>query len=250
MQRYFLADKIEFQVGDTFVLPAEDANFHHFARVLRAKVGSKAEFVSAGHLAVAEVTRIDAQTMDLAVIDVPNIPNVELPFRVTVVVSPLKNDRSDWFVQKATELGVNQIIFTKMTRTVADWTKQQAKKQSRLEKIVQGAAEQAHRLAIPTVRFATWQAVQSLPKTAGLVAWEESARAGEQAQLVQTTKSLQAGDELVLVFGPEGGLTDAEIADLQAADFKAAGLGPRILRAETAPLYALSAVSVLAELGE
>lgn len=51
-----------------------------------------------------------------------------------------------------------------------------------------------------------------------------------------------------MVFGPEGGLTVDEIQEMTQVDFVSAGLGPRILRAETAPLYALSAISVLREL--
>lgn len=101
---------------------------------------------------------------------------------------------------------------------------------------------------IPTIDFLSWSEVLSLPKQAGIVAWEESAREGEVGTLVQVVKPLPTGAELALVFGPEGGLTADEVADLSAHGFKPAGLGPRILRAETAPLYALSAISVLKEL--
>ena len=101
---------------------------------------------------------------------------------------------------------------------------------------------------IPTIDFLSWSEVLSLPKQAGIVAWEESAREGEVGTLVQVVKPLPAGATLALVFGPEGGLTADEVADLSTHGFKPAGLGPRILRAETAPLYALSAISVLKEL--
>ena len=143
---------------------------------------------------------------------------------------------------------MHRIIFTTMTRTVADWRKQQLKKATRLEKIAQAAAEQSHRLMIPTIDFLSWSEVLSLPKQAGIVAWEESAREGEVGTLVQVVKPLPAEASLALVFGPEGGLTADEVAALSAHGFKPAGLGPRILRAETAPLYALSAISVLKEL--
>ncbi|WKY78539.1 RsmE family RNA methyltransferase [Leuconostoc lactis] len=244
MQRYFLKQPI----ADDIVLTADQDVFKHFGKVLRARVGSQAEFVSQDQaVVVGEVVAITPTEMTLKVVS-RLTENVELPVQVTVIVSPLKNDRSDWFVQKATELGVHRIIFTTMTRTVADWRKQQLKKATRLEKIAQSAAEQSHRLMIPTIDFLSWSEVLSLPKQAGIVAWEESAREGEVGTLVQVVKPLPTGAELALVFGPEGGLTADEVADLSAHGFKPAGLGPRILRAETAPLYALSAISVLKEL--
>ncbi len=244
MQRYFLKQPI----ADDIVLTSDQDVFKHFGKVLRARVGSQAEFVSQDQaVVVGEVVAITPTEMTLKVVS-RLTENVELPVKVTVIVSPLKNDRSDWFVQKATELGVHRIIFTTMTRTVADWRKQQLKKAMRLEKIAQAAAEQSHRLMIPTIDFLSWSEVLSLPKQAGIVAWEESAREGEVGTLVQVVKPLPTGAELALVFGPEGGLTADEVADLSAHGFKPAGLGPRILRAETAPLYALSAISVLKEL--
>lgn len=244
MQRYFLKQPI----ADDIVLTADQDVFKHFGKVLRARVGSQAEFVSQDQaVVVGEVVAITPTEMTLKVVS-RLTENVELPVQVTVIVSPLKNDRSDWFVQKGTELGVHRIIFTTMTRTVADWRKQQLKKATRLEKIAQAAAEQSHRLMIPTIDFLSWSEVLSLPKQAGIVAWEESAREGEVGTLVQVVKPLPTGAELALVFGPEGGLTADEVAALSAHGFKPAGLGPRILRAETAPLYALSAISVLKEL--
>ena len=68
------------------------------------------------------------------------------------------------------------------------------------------------------------------------------------AALIQSLTGLEAGCKLLLIFGPEGGLSPAEIESFTAKGAVLAGLGPRILRAETAPLYALSAVSVVTEL--
>ena len=81
-----------------------------------------------------------------------------------------------------------------------------------------------------------------------MVAYEESAKEGEIAALIQSLTGLEAGGQLLLIFGPEGGLSPAEIESFEVKGAVLAGLGPRILRAETAPLYALSAVSVVTEL--
>jgi 16S rRNA (uracil1498-N3)-methyltransferase len=249
MQRYFLTeDAAPLTVGESIVLPDTSAIHHHFARVLRAKVGSQAEFVHQQQVFLGEVVAIEKASLQIALIDRLPDQSIELPFQITVVVSPLKNDRSDWFVQKATELGVHQIVFTQMARTVANWQKQQTKKQERLEKIALAAAEQSHRLQVPTIQFLKWSEVVSLDKNVGLVAWEESARAGETSALIQHTQTLRPQQQLILLFGPEGGLTAEEIQQLIDANYHTSGLGPRILRAETAPLYALSALSVLHEL--
>lgn len=81
---------------------------------------------------------------------------------------------------------------------------------------------------------------------AKLVAYEESAKQGEHGALISALSPWPAS--LCVVFGPEGGLAPEELSVLTGQGFIAAGLGPRILRAETAPLYLLSAVSVLTEL--
>lgn len=247
MQRYFLKHTID----DNYIILTHDQDiFKHFGKVLRARVGSQAEFVSVTRkVVVGEVIAMDSETMTLAVVSQIN-DEVELPIEVTMIVSPLKNDRSDWFVQKATELGVNRIIFTNMSRTVVDWQKQQDKKAVRLQKIAQAAAEQSHRLMVPRIDFLSWQEVVQLPKQAGIVAWEESARQGEVATLIDVVSQLPKMAEVHVLLGPEGGLTLSEINVLLDNDYQAAGLGPRILRAETAPLYVLSAISVLRELNE
>ena len=75
-----------------------------------------------------------------------------------------------------------------------------------------------------------------------LIAYEEQAKHGELSQFKQTIKQFKTQDRVLIIFGPEGGLSDSEIS-LFGNVSTIVGLGPRILRAETAPLYALSAVS-------
>ena len=86
------------------------------------------------------------------------------------------------------------------------------------------------------------------PAPIRLVAWEESAKQGETSALAQVLTKLTAGEQVVAIFGPEGGLTTGEVERMQAAGVVPVGLGPRILRTETAPLYFLSAVSYVCKL--
>ncbi|MDN6597375.1 MAG: RsmE family RNA methyltransferase, partial [Lentilactobacillus parabuchneri] len=81
-----------------------------------------------------------------------------------------------------------------------------------------------------------------------IVAYEESAKIGEEANLVKAVRATKPGQSIVAVFGPEGGIDEGEVNLLVNNGYRLAGLGPRIMRTETAPLYFLSAVSVLTEL--
>jgi len=81
-----------------------------------------------------------------------------------------------------------------------------------------------------------------------IVAYEEEAKNGEQKNFAKMLSFAKPKDKILLVFGPEGGLTSKEASDLLAHGFELCGLGPRILRTETAPLYALSAISYHFEL--
>lgn len=245
MQRYFLNQMLD---TNQFELVKDTDTYQHFGRVLRAKIGSQAEFVDQQQrLVVAKVDSIDAEKMALTIVKELN-QQVELPVAVTLVVSPLKNDRSDWLVQKATELGVSRIVFTRMARSVVDWQKQAAKKQARLEKIALAAAQQSHRLVVPKIDLLKVEQALQIKADMALVAWEESAKEGESSRFVQEISTLKIGQSLCLWFGPEGGLSSGEIQHLAQAGYKPVGLGPRILRAETAPIYALSGISVLTEL--
>ena len=80
------------------------------------------------------------------------------------------------------------------------------------------------------------------------LAYEESAKAGELSTLASSLRQSQSGDKLLFIFGPEGGISPQELAEFEKSGAIPVGLGPRIMRAETAPLYALSAVSFYTEL--
>lgn len=244
MQRYFLTEEPE---DNTFILPADIA--HHFMTVLRGELESQAEFVfpDRQRLVVAQVVKIDGEQTTMEIVS-ERQSNVELPIDTTLILGLTKGDKPELVVQKATELGVSQIIFVETAWSVVRWGMKVDKKLARLNKIAQAAAEQSHRLHIPEVTYAPSIKELPLPEGQRIVAWEESAKQGEKGQLVQTLNALKPGMHLTAFVGPEGGLSPEELEQLQALDFKPTGLGPRILRAETAPLYILSAVSYVLEL--
>ncbi|WP_295747419.1 16S rRNA (uracil(1498)-N(3))-methyltransferase [uncultured Limosilactobacillus sp.] len=245
MQRYFVTNQ---QPADTVELPADIS--HHLVDVMRAKVGAKIEIVCADHQAYL-ATVISLQPAMVRV-DQPLNKSVEMPVTVTIACGlPKTKEKPQLIVQKGTELGATRIVFFDCQRSISHWTSpRREKKLARLQKIANGAAEQSHRTVQPRVVYRdSWQDVLTdFPTDTAVVAWEESAKQGEVSRLQATLGKLKAGERLTAFFGPEGGLTSAEINAMNDQGVVSVGLGPRILRTETAPLYFLSAVSYQTEL--
>lgn len=247
MQRYFLDSRPQ---SDCFELPEDVA--HHFVTVLRAKKDDMAEFVLPDRktIMVAKVVNLTDKNATMQVLESYQ-PQVELPVETTLIIGLSKGDKSDLVVQKATELGVSRLIFVETAWSVAHWRNKSDKKIERLQKIAKGASEQSHRLKIPMLSYAESLDALSLPEAATkVVAWEESAKQGEKSALAHVISELIPGDHFVGLIGPEGGLKATELTHLEQFGFTPVGLGPRILRAETAPLYLLSALSFALELNE
>lgn len=245
MQRYFInqpADQKEIE------LPKDVA--HHLVTVMRAQACSQIEVVLADHrVYLATVTTTSPAQIQI-VKDLDR--DSELPLRVTLLCGlPKTKEKPEMIVQKATELGADKIVFFESARSISHWAKQkQAKKLARLQKIADGAAEQSHRNRQPQVAYAPdlATALAENPADHRVVAWEESAKQGETRALHQVLTGMTPGQSLVAIFGPEGGLTSQEVEQMQAVGVVPVGLGPRILRTETAPLYFLAAVSYAGEL--
>lgn len=245
MQHYFMNQTLT--TGQTIQLPKNIS--HHLGKVLRAEIGDHIELVSLEHQVFeAEISRLDGTEIDATIL-VPIKKNVELPLEVTIVSGLSKGNKPEWIVQKATELGVSQVIFLPMNWSVVKWNQKASKKIARLNEVALSAAEQSHRNTVPNVTYLDGlKSLTQLNFDTKLVAYEESAKDGEETQLVKAVKQTSTGQSIVAVFGPEGGISEAEITLLKDNGFVLAGLGPRIMRTETAPLYFLSAVSVLTEL--
>ena len=247
MQRYFVKGNV---TETTHSLQFSKNQVHQLKKVLRVRVGEQFEVVDDdSQLAIVEVSELEP--FEVKVVELLE-QKVELPVSVTIAVGLSKGDKLDWIVQKATELGVSEIIPLSLTRNVVKWTGDKAdKKIERLQKIAEEASEQSHRLKVPRVT-----SVMTLKELVNytsdfeqkLIAYEESAKVGESLQLVKSLQSLQENERVIFVFGPEGGIEEQEVALLEESGYIPCSLGPRILRAETAPLYALAAVSYQCEL--
>ncbi|MCI1922879.1 MAG: 16S rRNA (uracil(1498)-N(3))-methyltransferase [Lentilactobacillus buchneri] len=245
MQHYFINENLT--NNQRVILPLEIG--HHLSKVLRAEVGDKFQLVSVTHLVyLAEIGSIDGRQVT-ATIQKELHMNVELPVEVTIVSGLSKKNKPELIVQKATELGADHIIFLPMARSIVKWDQKSEKKLKRLNEVALSAAEQSHRNLVPTVSYLhSLYELTKRPFDVKLVAYEEAAKDGEESHLAQALKDIRPDTSIVAVFGPEGGISSEEISLLTDQAYISAGLGPRILRTETAPMYFLSSVSVMTEL--
>jgi 16S rRNA (uracil1498-N3)-methyltransferase len=162
----------------------------------------------------------------------------EAPQAVHLALAVPANDRMDWLVEKATELGAASIQPLMAARSVLRLSGERAaKKQAHWQAIAVAACEQCGRNRVPTVHpvhpMAQWQPARDAVRL--LLSLADSARPVGHAL---------AAAEVVVLSGPEGGLAPEEEAQAAAQGFVPTSLGPRTLRAETAPLAALAALTL------
>ena len=195
----------------------------------------------------SRIARMGRTTADVELIEAQPV-EAELPFAVTLAVGMPANERMDTLVEKATELGAARIQPLACERSVLRLDGERAlRRVAHWQGVAEAASEQCGRDRVPRVERvqALTQWLQTLDAPAGgqtrLVL-----QPGAQASLRQVLSTdLPRGGSVTLLSGPEGGLSDAESALAARHGFTPCSLGPRILRADTAPLAALAALNVL-----
>ena len=226
--------------GDTRVLP-EDVSTH-VARVLRARVGQLLVlFDGRGGEYDATILEIDRRGVQVR-IDPHRAIERESPLNVTLLQALARGERMDLIVQKATELGVAAIIAWGGERSVVRLDAQGlAKRCEHWRAIAISACEQCGRNRVPTI-----EAVADLASACSR-ADASSVRLFLAPEADSTlTSRVQHASSVSVLIGPEGGFSDHELALAEKHDFQACRLGPRVLRAETAPLAALAAMQAVA----
>ncbi len=242
MQRYFINEP--FTEHDEAVLQGE--NYKHIIRVMRMTEGGQIIVVNNEGAFITTIQEITDDQIHVKK-EGEALPSNELPVHITIANGLAKGDKHDLIVQKGTELGMSKVILFKAERSIVKWDDKKGKKRiERLQKIAHQAAEQCHRTVIPTIEnpLTVKQLIMESEKyDVCLFADEEAAKQDNRPRLADRVRELKPNDNVLIVFGPEGGLSRDEATSLQAANFLPVALGPRILRTETAPLYFLSAVS-------
>jgi 16S rRNA (uracil1498-N3)-methyltransferase len=165
----------------------------------------------------------------------------ELPHAITLAIGMPANERMDALVEKATELGVSAIQPLLTERSVLRLSGERAERRlAHWQGVAVAACEQSGRTRVPT-----------LSPVCTLTEWlRELPAPGREQRCVLSPRATQAlapvNGPAVFLSGPEGGLTDSEVALAEATGFAPLSLGPRVLRADTAPLAVLAHLSVLA----
>lgn len=236
--RLFVDDPI--RPGTNITLHGDQARY--VGRVLRLRPGDVLSlFDGKGGEWHASILGATKDSIDLAVAE-KLATTVESPLRITLVQGISRGDRMDFAVQKATELGVVRISPVLTERSVVKLDSGRAgKKQLHWRSIVISACEQCGRNYLPQVDAPT-----TLPKLLadyqGSVTPRIVMRPGSTAML----KSVDIGDgEVIVLVGPEGGLSDIEYENAEVAGFRPVGFGPRVLRTETAALAVIAALQTL-----
>lgn len=209
---------------------------HYLARVRRARSGDAVEVVDgAGRRARGVIARIGERE---TIIDVsePEVIAAEPPF-VRALLPLIKGERMDLALEKLVEVGVDAIVVWPAARSVVRLgADRRDARLAKYEAAVRAAARQCGRAQVPTVAIADTlaAAVATLPPP--------DAAARRLVLDPSSDDALAAHDarDVTIVSGPEGGLAPDELDVLARADFVSVGLGPRILRAETAPVIAIA----------
>jgi 16S rRNA (uracil1498-N3)-methyltransferase len=229
--------------GDSCEL--DGAEFHHLTRVMRARPGDQVVlFDGAGHAADAEVVDLSKSRASLRILN--RTRDVEEGPIVVLATAVPKADRFRWLVEKATELGVSRLIPLQTARSI---TEPGSTKLDKMRATVIEACKQSGRNRLMAIDQVTdWQSFLSEALTGRLIVADPSGAACPTLrEMSQGCEMSQGRRPLVVVIGPEGGLTDAEVTQAREAGGCCVSLGPRILRTETAAI-ALAALYLLPSL--
>lgn len=216
---------VELAAGEDILVAGNEA--HHLLRVMRLRPGQ--EFVVFNGTGAEARATVLAERGDCLEARVQSVawPPVEAACRLTVYLSLVKGERFDWAVEKLTELGVERIV-----PLISEYT--QAKSVSgervkRWQRMAAEAAGQSHRVCVPTIAEPI-AFVDALPSMSSAPAVMCVCGVPEAWPAV--------GGEMSLFIGPEGGFSEDEVAQARVSGCVFAGLGPRVLRVETAAVVA------------
>ena len=236
MVRFFVTpEELE---HDYITLVGENAQH---AKVLRLKAGEEVLVCGGnGQECLCEVADVAPGEIYLNVKECRD-SETEAKVRVSVYMAFPKADKLEHVIQKATELGAYEIIAFPSSRCISKPDEKSLKKKlERWQKIAASAAEQSGRGLIPQVL--TLPSYKAALERASQVDKALMFYENEQATTLKMALSVGEYKTVSLLTGPEGGLEESEVAQAAAAGLQVCTLGKRILRCETAPLCALSAV--------
>ena len=221
MQRYFGIKK------DNHQIILENSDMHHIKNVMRMKEHDKIEVVLDRKLYLCEYLNSNIEIINELDQD------HELNGQITLAFALIKEQKQDFVLQKGTELGVSQFIPLKMERCVVKLDKPK----ERWQTICKEASEQSYRSIVPEIKeiMSLKELVHEDADLKIVLSLDENAKILKK--ILQNDKKY---DRIIIVVGPEGGITKKEEEFLEENGFIKVSLGDRVMRAETASIYITS----------
>ena len=231
----------DISTGST-ILDAEESN--HCVRVLRHRNGEVIHVVDGvGCLYRCEIVDANPKALQFKILERQEGYGSH-PYHLQMAVAPPKNiDRFEWFAEKATEIGVDVI-----TPLFGEYSERKVFKPERVERILVSAAKQSHKGAIPVLepaaRVCDFLAAHAADDALRCICYcDETASLGvEKRPLTAVLRDASPNRPVILMIGPEGDFSRAEIAQAVATGWQPVSLGSSRLRIETAAIAATAAV--------
>jgi 16S rRNA (uracil1498-N3)-methyltransferase len=242
MRRRFFVERF---AENAAALRGESAG--HLSRVLRAEPGQLYELSDGHELWLARIERVARDEIDFALVERLEARGPRLA--VALLLSIVKMDRFEWAIEKATELGVSEIIPLAAERSERALVRASPRRAERWQRILRESAQQSRRLRVPDLRpmsspESVFRAAEG--KRLRILLSERPGAPPMRSVLPVAAESAAPPHSLpvpiALAIGPEGGWTDAEFAAASSSGFVEASLGENILRTETAVTAALAAL--------
>lgn len=236
MQRYFV-EKI---IDDQVIISKEQE--HHIVKVMRMRMGENITCVNDGKVYFCEISSISPLKVE---VKEELSENNELDVNVTLLYCLPKGDKLDLVLQKATELGVNEIILVQSERCIAKIKKEdETRKLIRFKQIVKEASEQSKRCKLPVVeKIIQYKDIAKFNFDHKFIAYENE----KEETFFEKLQNVKKGESIGILIGSEGGFSLKEVEFAKENNYHSISLGKRILRSETAVFYALSAISFITE---
>ena len=230
MQRYFSNSK----ENDKLFLINDD--IYHITRVMRMKDNDKIEVIYDNDLYICNVIINELPWVDIISKEEGKIEDKE----IILAIPLLKEQKMDLVLQKATELGVTKIIPVIMERSIVKLDdSKEVKKIDRWSKICKEASEQSKRNSIPVI--SNIMTLKELVKEEGIkIVCSTIEKENNLKKFLTEHKNY---DKIIIVVGPEGGISSKEEEYLVSEGFTRVSLGKRIMRVETVPIFILSALN-------
>lgn len=235
MQRYFIDKNYDH-------IELNNEQLHHITKVMRMNINDKIEAVFNSKCYLLNITSLSPFSFEIIE---TLTSNSELNVDITLLYCLPKGDKLDLVIQKATEIGVKNIILVQSSRCVCKFKKEDFnKKLQRFNKIASEASEQSHRLIIPTIKdIIDFKDIKNYSFDHAYIAYEKE----ENNTFKNSFNNVKPHQSIGIIIGSEGGFSQEEVEYAINNGYKSLSLGKRILRSETACLYSLSVLSFLVE---